>query len=153
MQENINLHSIAPDKVVRGECAWETAKFLIPNLCKKPLLLGRSSSTKKIRETLFKDLKNIDLKPIHVQLINDCCEIDLQRVSLLSKQNKCDGVIAAGGGKVLDAGKLIADRLNLPSITIPLSASTCAGWTALANIYSTKGEFIEDKKLSSHLLT
>ena len=40
----------------------------------------------------------------------------------------CDAVLAAGA--VLDAGKLLAHRLSLPCIIVPLSASTCAGWTA-----------------------
>jgi glycerol dehydrogenase len=58
-------------------------------------------------------------------------------------------VIAAGGGKVLDSGKYIAECLDIPSITVPLSASTCAGWTALSNIYTKNGQFIKDVALSS----
>ena len=45
---------------------------------------------------------------------------------------------------MLDAGKLIADKLSINCITVPLSASTCAGWTALSNIYSPEGAFIKD---------
>jgi glycerol dehydrogenase len=56
-------------------------------------------------------------------------------------------VIAAGGGKVLDAGKLLAHRLALPCITVPTSAATCAGWTALANLYSPEGAFERDVAL------
>jgi glycerol dehydrogenase len=54
-----------------------------------------------------------------------------------------------GGGKVLDAGKFLADSFSIPVITIPLSASTCAGWTALSNIYSINGQFIKDVELNS----
>ena len=32
---------------------------------------------------------------------------------------------------------------------MPLSASTCAGWTALSNIYTKNGQFIEDFALRS----
>ena len=38
---------------------------------------------------------------------------------------------------------------NIPCITVPLSASTCAGWTALSNIYTKNGQFIKDLTLSS----
>jgi glycerol dehydrogenase len=56
--------------------------------------------------------------------------------------------VAIGGGKVLDAGKLLADRLGVACITVPTSAATCAGWTALANVYSSQGAFIGDVALA-----
>ena len=34
-------------------------------------------------------------------------------------------------------------------ITVPLSASTCAGWTALSNIYTPDGKFVKDVTLKS----
>jgi glycerol dehydrogenase len=55
--------------------------------------------------------------------------------------------MAVGGGKVLDAGKLLADRLDLPCVTVPTSAATCAGWTPLANLYSPTGAFQGDRSL------
>jgi glycerol dehydrogenase-like iron-containing ADH family enzyme len=65
----------------------------------------------------------------------------------LVSQKGCDGVIACGGGKVLDAGKLLADRLGLACVTVPSSAATCAGWTALANIYTPEGAYRRDVAL------
>tara|TARA_Y100001968_G_scaffold133369_1_gene121645 strand:+ start:503 stop:1606 length:1104 start_codon:yes stop_codon:yes gene_type:complete len=147
--EKVSYHSISPDKVFRGNKAWEDGKELITSICKYPLLLGRSKSTSEIRSLIERDLNQIGVETICANLINDCCEEDLKFVSNIARRHNCDAVIAAGGGKVLDAGKLIADRLSLPCVTIPLSASTCAGWTALSNIYSTKGAFIKDVELAS----
>ena len=147
MQANNHLHKISPEKVVRGEKAWEEAKELIPSLCNKPLLLGRSNCTYEIRKSLSIELSSMGLNVVHEELNHDCCEIDLQRIASIAKHSFCDAIVASGGGKVLDAGKLIANRLNIPCITVPLSASTCAGWTALANIYSPKGSFIKDEIL------
>ena len=144
MPHSYNLHLISPLKVLRGESAWEEGKRLIPNICRRPLMIGRSKSTKNIREVLKNDLQKLGIKPIYCQLNHDCCEKDLSRLYGIAKENLCDGIIASGGGKVLDAGKLLADRLSLPCITVPLSASTCAGWTALSNIYSAEGAFIRD---------
>jgi glycerol dehydrogenase-like iron-containing ADH family enzyme len=42
---------------------------------------------------------------------------------------------------------LLAHRLQLPCITVPLSAATCAGWTALSNLYSMHGSFQGDVAL------
>ena len=144
-----NIHSIAPAKVVRGEGAWTNSIDLVIKLCKRPLIIGRTSSTREIRASFEKDLRLKGIHPFSFELSHDCCEIDIQNAYLLSKTNNCDGVIAAGGGKVLDAGKLIADSLCVNCITVPLSASTCAGWTALSNIYTPEGKFIKDINLKS----
>ena len=144
-----SYQSISPSKVFRGEKSWQAGKEYIPLICKSPLLLGRSYITSNIRNLINEDLIKLGIDPIIANLINDCCEEDLESVSKVVRENNCDGVIAAGGGKVLDAGKLIANRLSTPCITIPLSASTCAGFTALSNIYSSTGAFIKDIQLNS----
>ena len=146
---SINNHSISPSKVVRGENAWIKSIDLVTQLCKRPLLIGRSSSTKGIRNSFKKDLLLRGIQSFFFELEHDCCELDIKNACLISKNNNCDGIIAAGGGKVLDAGKLIADLLGINCITIPLSASTCAGWTALSNIYTPDGKFIKDVTLKN----
>ena len=44
--------SISPSEVVRGDGAWIKSLDQITKLCKKPLILGRSSSTNKIRTSI-----------------------------------------------------------------------------------------------------
>jgi glycerol dehydrogenase len=78
-------------------------------------------------------------------LRHDCCEQDLEAASDAARG--CDGVVSIGGGKVLDAGKLLAHRLGLACVTVPTSAATCAGWTALSNLYSPAGAFQGDVAL------
>ena len=145
MGRSISSHSIAPASVLRGDGAWDEALPQIKSLCSRPLVLGRSASTADQRQRLVSDLLAHGLQPLQAQLQFDCCEQDLQR--LAAEAQGCDAVLAAGGGKVLDAGKLLAHRLSLPCITVPLSASTCAGWTALSNIYSPQGAFEGDVAL------
>ncbi len=146
---SIDKHSISPSKVVRGEGAWLKSLDLISKLCKRPMIIGRSNSTKEIRRSFKNDLLLKDIQSISLELDHDCCELDIQKAYLISKNNNCDGIIAAGGGKVLDAGKLIADLLDITCITVPLSASTCAGWTALSNIYTPDGKFVKDITLKN----
>ncbi len=143
------MYLISPSKVVRGNCAWQRSLKFIRKITDSPLVLGRSKATSYLRSDLIKDLYEIGLNPFEINLEYDCCYEDLEKVYKFATINKCDSIIASGGGKVLDAGKLIANSLSIPCITVPLSASTCAGWTALSNIYTKKGQFLKDVKLKS----
>tara|TARA_Y100000589_G_scaffold321139_1_gene352051 strand:- start:6276 stop:7367 length:1092 start_codon:yes stop_codon:yes gene_type:complete len=143
------MQLISPSKILRGENAWINSIPEIIKLTKSPLLIGRSLNTKELRFKILKSLTTHNLNVSFEELDFDCCEEDLERLYDLAIKGKNDSIIAAGGGKVLDSGKLLAEELSIPCITIPLSAATCAGWTALANIYSKNGEFIKDVKLKS----
>jgi glycerol dehydrogenase-like iron-containing ADH family enzyme len=143
------MQSISPETIFRGNHAWQKSLPQIIKLTKRPLVLGRGINTNKLRNKIFNDLKNKNLNVNFANLKFDCCYEDISRVKNIILKNKNDSVIAAGGGKVLDSGKYIADSLNIHCITVPLSASTCAGWTALSNIYTKGGQFIKDVALGS----
>ncbi len=143
------MQSISPETIYRGNYAWEKSLSQITKLTKSPLILGRSIHTQNLRNKIFVDLKNQNLNVNSANLNFDCCYEDISRIKKIILKNNHDSIIAAGGGKVLDSGKYIAECLNIPCITLPLSASTCAGWTALSNIYTKNGQFIKDITLKS----
>jgi len=143
------MQLISPEKIFKGNGAWNRALPHIKKVTKRPLLLGRSLSTLQVRKQIYNDLRNEDFETYLSDLRFDCCYEDIERIKGIVLANNCDSIIASGGGKVLDTGKFLADSLSIPVITIPLSASTCAGWTALSNIYSINGQFIKDIELKS----
>ena len=143
------MQLISPEKIFRGKGAWLKSIPEIKKISKRPLILGRSLSTSNHRNRIFKDLEDHGFD-IHISNLHfDCCYEDLTRIKNVILKNKCDSIVASGGGKVLDAGKFLGDSLSIPVVTVPLSASTCAGWTALTNIYSVNGQFIKDIELKS----
>lgn len=120
---------------------------MVAALGRRPLLLGRSKSTAAMRQRLADDLQALGCSTIPAALRWDCCSEDLAALEQLARAEHADLVVAAGGGKVLDAGKLLGHRLGVPVVTVPTSAATCAGWTALSNLYSPAGAFQGDVAL------
>ena len=148
MTNPVSQHAIAPALVLRGPGAWPQALGSLAALTKRPLLLGRSSATAALRQSRRVELEAAGLEVCGAELQHDCCEADLTRLAVELELHRADAVIAMGGGKVLDAGKLLAHRHGLSCITVPTSAATCAGWTALANIYTPQGAFLGDLALA-----
>ena len=82
------MQSISPEKVFRGNCAWFKALPQIKKISKRPLILGRSLATLKIRQKIYKDLLEDNFE-IHISNLNfDCCYEDLERLENIIQKKK-----------------------------------------------------------------
>jgi glycerol dehydrogenase len=50
-----------------------------------------------------------------------------------------DMIVGVGGGKALDTSKAVAYHMNIPTITVPTIAATCAAWAPLSVLYTDDG--------------
>jgi glycerol dehydrogenase-like iron-containing ADH family enzyme len=130
--------TIAPAQVMRGAGILTSATEIIARLGKRPLMVGGDST-----------LSIAQLQPVLESFPiasygSDCSELGLENLCGAIAHHQADLIIGIGGGKALDAAKLVAHESHLPIITIPTSAATCAAWTALSNVYSDQGAFQYD---------
>ncbi|MEV0299319.1 glycerol dehydrogenase [Nocardia sp. NPDC050710] len=70
----------------------------------------------------------------------ECSRAEIDRVTAAVRQSGSTVVLGAGGGKVLDTARAVADDLGLPMISCPTTASSDAPCSALSVIYTEDGQ-------------
>ena len=146
--------TIAPACVLRGQKALAQAGDAIARFGKRPLIVGGSNSLAAAQPYLQPILEGrastgaSPLQSAYTAYGKDCSEISLETLREAVQTHQADFIIGIGGGKALDAAKLVAHQCKIPIVTIPTSAATCAAWTALSNIYSEQGAFQYDVTLA-----
>ncbi len=135
---------IAPAQVLRGAGAIAQAGDAIARFGQRPLVIGGDRTLKVIKPFLNPVLKQHSLQAQPASYGADCSETGLATLKEAIAQHQADFIIGVGGGKALDAAKLVAYQCQLPIVTMPTSAATCAAWTALSNVYSDVGAFQYD---------
>ena len=139
---------IAPTQIVKGDQALSQSGRAIATLGKRPLVVGGDSTLVLIQPYLAPIFQEYKLIATEASYSPDCSEKSLEILNKAVKSHNAELIIGVGGGKSLDTAKLLAHQTNLPIVTIPTSAATCAAWTALSNIYSNEGAFQYDLALN-----
>ena len=146
---NISTIAVAPAQVIRGCKTVLQGGEAIASFGNRPLIVGGDHSLKVIKAALKPVIGEYNLKVKQASYSPDCSENSLTSLRTAVVTHEADFIIGVGGGKALDIAKLLSKETNLPLITIPTSAATCAAWTALANIYSDEGAFQYDVPLNN----
>lgn len=93
-------------------------------------------------DNLTTKLKNIyseDNIVKYVKFGGECSINEIERVKAESDEVSPNVIVGIGGGKTLDTAKAVADRLSVPVIVSPTSASTDAPTSASSVIYTDEG--------------
>ncbi|MCT0252421.1 MULTISPECIES: iron-containing alcohol dehydrogenase family protein [unclassified Synechocystis] len=137
--------AIAPTVVIRSALA--EAGAALQKLGSKCLVVTGNHSGKLVEKPLRMLEKNHGLNFPVASYLPDCAESSLEQLRSRVSQEQPDFILGIGGGKALDTAKLLAQQTELAIATVPTSAATCAGWTALANVYNEAGAFRYDVAL------
>jgi len=142
-----SLLAIAPRQVLRGANALSSSGAAISVLGERPLIVGGKQTLSAAQSFLQPVLEHLAIATANYG--HNCSESALEALRQAAVDHQADLIIGIGGGKALDAAKLVAQQCQLPVVTVPTSAATCAAWTALSNVYSQAGAFQYDVSLST----
>ncbi len=73
----------------------------------------------------------------------ECTKAEIALAMEVCQAAGCDVVIGAGGGKVIDTAKAVADNLGLPVVIVPTVASNDAPCSGIAVIYNEEGVVVK----------
>lgn len=137
----------APAAVYRGEGIL--ASVPLQSVGPRVLIMGGPRSLTCVQEPLQLNLHQHAVREVEWATFGrESTEDEVRRLVDLGRAHASTGVIGVGGGKALDSAKLVAHHLQQPIITVPTSAATCAAWSALSNLYSPQGAFLQDVPLT-----
>lgn len=109
---------------------------------KRPLIVGGKKALEKTKEKIEKSLMEYDLEVVDfVWYGGECTYKNIDKISALAKKYDADMIVGVGGGKALDTAKGAAEKINIPTFTVPTIAATCAATTPLSIVYTEKGDF------------
>ena len=129
--------TVFPGRYVQGYKAIDRLGSELARFGKRGLAILAPSAHQTLAERLRAQPAAVRLD---VELFNrECCEPEIERLCARGKERGCEFIAAVGGGKTIDTGKVVADRLNVPVAVVPTIASTDAPCSSCAVIYSEKG--------------
>ncbi len=143
----LHILAIAPAQVIKGHGAIAQLPVLAARFGKSPLVVGGNQALSLLQRTLNADQNPNLSRFAWVPGGGECSELAVSQLKAAIAEHQADMIVGVGGGKALDLAKLVAHQCQIPIITVPTSAATCAAWTALSNIYSQQGAFSYDVAL------
>ncbi|UPO97518.1 iron-containing alcohol dehydrogenase family protein [Cetobacterium somerae] len=105
------------------------------------LVIHGDKSLLSIKNEFFKTLKDKNFHLVHYG--NECCHSIVNSTLDNLNDNTYDLILGIGGGKSIDASKVMMDKLNIPLFTIPTIASTCAAVSYISVMYEENHVFQE----------
>ncbi len=129
----------APERYLNEENSVLLAGQYISAISKKAIVIGGKKALEKAGKDLFTSLDEAGITYQTERLSGYCTKQAIENYTELTKQAEVGVVIGVGGGRVLDVVKAVADHTDLPVVTIPTIAATCAAWSALSVVYDERG--------------
>lgn len=125
-----------------GEDAYE----VIPKTCSiygnKFQIIGGHNALAAALPHLKKAIENTCIQLLQPLWYGGECTLEnIEHLVTQARKNGAELIAGVGGGKAIDTAKCVASILNLPIITIPTIAATCAATTALSVLYNSKHKF------------
>ena len=132
-----------PQKYFSGPYIIKDSGEYIREYTDRPLVIGGKRALEAAYDQLKEAFDSAGITPVAVETFTGFpSERQMRNYEEQVRSSKADCIIALGGGRSLDAAKAAALYADVPVITIPTVAATCAAWAALVIQYDDEGSYV-----------
>lgn len=109
----------------------------------RALLVATAGGLKRLGEDKLRDWTAAGLPAQVAEFGGECSHEEIERLMREARECRADVIVGFGGGKLLDAAKSAAYRLDLPVVIAPTIAASDAPCSALSVIYDEEGRVVQ----------
>lgn len=132
---------IAPAKYIQGPGVLSQLGEHAAKYGKQFLGISDETVWDIVSDTVEESFKNSDADLSHETFQGVPSESEADRLAEKAKEANAEGIIGFGGGATLDTAKFVANKLDLPVIIAPTTASSDSPTTHLSVVYTDDHKF------------
>ncbi|MGO2083652.1 glycerol dehydrogenase [Vagococcus sp.] len=130
---------ILPTKYVQGEDELLNLGYFVSTFGKSALLIAHPTDVERIRPQLEATAKKFNIHFVEGGFSGEVTREETKRLQEVARKEQTDCVIGLGGGKAIDASKVVAEGEHL--IIVPTIAAQDAPTSHSAVLYHADGSF------------
>lgn len=130
---------ILPTKYVQGEDELLNLGYFVTTFGKSALLIANPEDVERVRPQLEATAEKFDVTFVEGGFSGEVTRAETKRLQEVAKEKQTDCIIGLGGGKAIDASKVVADGEAL--IIVPTIAAQDAPTSHSAVLYHEDGSF------------
>lgn len=126
-----------PSYSVGADC-YKEIESVVKSYGTKAVVVGGKTAMEKSRDALIEGVKGTSIQIINfVWYGGNATYENVDQIRSCPAVQEADMVFAVGGGRAVDACKVVCDQMGKPIFTFPTIASNCAGITAISVMYNS----------------
>ena len=143
MNETIKYNKSGPARYSCRTDVWSDIEHLLVPFGKKCIVSGGVRARASIEKKLYPELEKAGIAYEVNEFAGESCYTNVEILQKKAEEFGADFIIGCGGGKSLDTAKYAAELMEIPVITIPTIAATCAATSSQIIVYTDEGEYFD----------